>query len=255
MGGGMTIPQNSPMLSQLYYDSRWHYKPSEIPWHINRKEGTAPLQGLQGLQVTLQNLGLPRISNMVWLNKTDNTTAHIYIQKQGGKKTELMLDARKELDYCDSLLIYRISEYLEGDRMITEGADLQSREIYDRQEWQIKDVWFQYLDHLWGPHTVDAFASRVNHVLPRWYSRYPQEGMLGSDCLRFSLSGENVWANPPHVMIPLFLRHIRKYSIRVTLITRAAADAWTPLLQQMSIEPPVFINDPSISSSFRSVAH
>ena len=72
-----------------------------------------------------------------------------------------MLLAREQWDWCLRRQILSLSEYLRGDDMITHGADLQSRQLYTMGEWQLKTKWFQKIQDLWGPHTVDAFASRV----------------------------------------------------------------------------------------------
>eukprot|EP01050_Picozoa_sp_SAG11_P042761 SAG11_NODE_19871_length_457_cov_1.002793_1_plen_114_part_10 len=111
--------------------------------------------------------GLPKLKNLVWLNRTDNQVGDSYTNKQGGKKLHLMLMAKDLWTWCLSCQILPQSEYMPGDDMVEKGADRQSRELYTPMEWQIKTVWFRKIDAIWGPHTVDAFASRVNAILPR----------------------------------------------------------------------------------------
>ena len=42
----------------------------------------------------------------------------------------------------------------------------------DAHNWMLPPRLFAYIDRLWGPHTVDRFASCVNAQLPRINSRY-----------------------------------------------------------------------------------
>ena len=41
----------------------------------------------------------------------------------------------------------------------------------DVDDWMVDPMLFQQLDALWGPHTVDCFASFYNAQLPRFFSR------------------------------------------------------------------------------------
>ena len=47
-------------------------------------------------------------------------------------------------------------------------ADFVSR-IVDFDDWGIHPGVFLYYDRLWGPHSVDCFASFYNAQLPRFF--------------------------------------------------------------------------------------
>jgi hypothetical protein len=250
LGAGLIVTEDSPLHVDLPFDSRWHFTPRERLWHITRKELAAPLPGIIALDKTARTHGAPAIKNLVWLNKTDNQVGNIYINKQGGKKLELMLTAKAQWEWCLKRAILPISEYMTGDEMIVSGADLQSREIYSQMEWKMKEHWFQKLDQLWGPHTIDAFASGLNHQLPRFYSRWNEKNSEARDALKQNPTDENWFCNPPHVLIPYLLDMMRRISdnnksktIELTLITRAPLAWFTPVLRAMSIQPPILIED------------
>ena len=50
-------------------------------------------------------------------------------------------------------------------------ADFISR-IIDHDDWSVHPDIFQRLERMWGPHTVDQFASFFNTQLPRFNSRF-----------------------------------------------------------------------------------
>lgn len=50
-------------------------------------------------------------------------------------------------------------------------ADLISREI-DLDDWIVSDRFFKFIDNLWGPHSVDHFADKINCKFPKFNSTY-----------------------------------------------------------------------------------
>ena len=50
-------------------------------------------------------------------------------------------------------------------------ADCVSRfQVYG--DWMIDPNLFMLIDAVWGPHTVDCFASECNHQVVRFHSRF-----------------------------------------------------------------------------------
>ena len=45
-------------------------------------------------------------------------------------------------------------------RELNEGADVLSKEV-DREDYRLNQKVFSAVDKLWGPHTIDCFASRL----------------------------------------------------------------------------------------------
>ena len=56
-------------------------------------------------------------------------------------------------------------------RSLNDKADYSSR-IVDCDDWQLNPQIICQLNALWGPHTVDQFASPHNAQLPRYNSRF-----------------------------------------------------------------------------------
>ncbi|CAH3182569.1 unnamed protein product, partial [Porites lobata] len=91
-------------------------------------------------------------------------------------------------------------------RSDNEVADYLSKFV-DFDDWGVKDSYFQTVNSIWGPVTVDCFANSVNAKVPRFYSLFFQPGCLGVDALAFDWGGENCWLVPPVYLIPRVLVH------------------------------------------------
>ena len=89
-------------------------------------------------------------------------------------------------------------------RSHNEVADYSSK-IVDFDDWGVKDSYFQTVNSIWGPFTVDCFANSVNVKVPSFYSLFFQPGCLGVDALAFDWDGENCCLVPPVYLIPSVL--------------------------------------------------
>lgn len=101
------------------------------------------------------------------LLKMDNVSAVRYINHLGGTKSRVLADMARELwHFCLDNEISVTAEYLPGASNVI--ADWCSREWSDISLWQLEPLVFQRLHHLWGPFTVDLFASKLDHQLPNF---------------------------------------------------------------------------------------
>ena len=79
--------------------------------------------------------------------------------------------------------------------------------------WGVKDSYFQTVNSIWVPFTVDCFANSVNAKVPRFYSLFFQPECLGVDALAVDWGGENCWLVPPVYLIPRVLVHFSSASL------------------------------------------
>ena len=71
-------------------------------------------------------------------------------------------------------------------RSLNEKADYLSK-IVDYDDWELAPEFFQQLDELWGPFTVDCFATHYNRKVPKYFQDF---GILRQPELkRFSKTG------------------------------------------------------------------
>ena len=92
-------------------------------------------------------------------------------------------------------------------RTQNERADYLSK-IVDYDEWTVKDCYFHAVTSVWGPCSVDCFASYKNRKVPRFYSKYFNPDSLGVDSLAFSWVGETCWLVPPVSLVKKVILHV-----------------------------------------------
>ena len=71
---------------------------------------------------------------------------------------------------------------------------------------------------MWGPHTIDQFASYFNTQLPRFNSRFWNPGSEAVDAFTCDWQGENNWWCPPVYLVPRVLRHAQATKATGTLL-------------------------------------
>ena len=89
-------------------------------------------------------------------------------------------------------------------RTQNERADYLSK-IVDYDDWTVKNCYFHAVTSVWGPCSVDCFASYKNHKVPRFYFN---PDSLGVDSLAFSWVGETCWLVPPVSLVKKVIFHI-----------------------------------------------
>ena len=102
----------------------------------------------------------------------------------------------------------------------------------DGDDWMVHPRIFAELDAAWGPHTVDRFASHMNHLTPRFNSRFWCPGTEGVNAFAFDWRRDNNWVNTPFGLIPRVLQHMHACGASGTLIVpHWISRPWWPMLQ------------------------
>ncbi|XP_063416794.1 uncharacterized protein LOC134699037 [Mytilus trossulus] len=114
------------------------------------RELEAVYRVLLSLLVTLQG------KTIKWY--TDNQNI-VYIIKQGSRKGDLQLIAIKIANVCKLNNIVLLPQWVPREENVK--ADQISKSV-DCDDWGIDPEVYSVLDNLWGPHTVDRFASDYN---------------------------------------------------------------------------------------------
>ena len=86
-------------------------------------------------------------------------------------------------------------------------ADYLSR-IVDLDDWGISWSVFGYLDTIWGPHTVDRFASDYNTKCSRFNSRFWCVGSEAVDAFTVHWNGDINWLCPPVSLVTRVIGHM-----------------------------------------------
>lgn len=147
--------------------------------------------------------------------RTDSMVA-LGVIRAGSSRSSVLMDEMRELQkLCADMEVELRVEHVSS--VLNEWADRLSREN-DSTDWALDSSAFHRLDALFGPHTVDLFASDLTARCARFYSRWLCPGALGTNALAHSWVNENGWANPPFHLVAAVISHIVATNATVTLI-------------------------------------
>ncbi len=156
----------------------------------------------------------PKLTNTRVRWFTDNQNFARILQV-GIRKPWLHAIALKVFSLSVQYLIRLEPEWI--PRELNERADYLSR-IVDHDDWLLDPAVFAQLDAVWGPHTVDRFASFHNHQLPRFNSRCWNPGSEAVEAFTVNWANENNWWCPPIGLIPRVVRHAQVCAAIGTLV-------------------------------------
>ena len=170
---------------------------------------------------------LLRHRSVAWA--TDNEPATRIIRK-GSKRPHLQELAREIYVTARSNNINLHVAWI--PRELNREADCLSKEI-DYDDWCTTAALFYELDHAWGPHTIDRFASSKNAKTRRFNSRMWTPGCEAVNAFAQDWGGEFNWVVPPVSMIPDVIEHARECAATGTLIVPfwQSAPFWPMLLR------------------------
>ena len=173
-------------------------------------------------------------------HRTDNTNVE-HILKVGSPKPNLHLEAVAIYTLCRQYQIHLEPEWI--PREFNQEADELSR-LASKDDYMLNPNIFAALDLLWGPHTIDRFATFRTRQIPRFCSRWPNPCTEGVDAFTLSWSGENNWIFPPPYLIPRVLQHLEHCMEFGTLIVPLWTSApWWPLVTRDGTQPAAFVHD------------
>jgi hypothetical protein len=99
-------------------------------------------------------------------------------------------------------------------------ADKLSRET-NKDDWRLNSRIFTYMDSLWGPHSIDKFATQGNTQLPRHSARCRDPTSKAVDYFHLP---DRLWSsdtnkcNPPWALLPDLVRKLRLSGVEATFI-------------------------------------
>ena len=186
-------------------------------------------------------------SHIKWY--TDNQ-ATAKIVEVGSMKLELHTIALRIFKICYKHSIHLDIEWVPRDR--NTRADFISK-LVDFDDWQVTEDVFKDLDSLWGPHTVDCFATYYNRKITRYFSRFWNPETSGIDTFMQSWEVENCCLVPPVYLIPRTLAYIYSQGAKGTLIVPLWKSAvFWPLLTNIYCS---FIQDLRVLSMPQALTH
>ncbi|VDI01647.1 Hypothetical predicted protein [Mytilus galloprovincialis] len=85
-------------------------------------------------------------------------------------------------------------------------ADFLSKMI-DIDDWQTSPEFFEFMDNLWGPYTVDRFANFANTKLKRFNSKFWNPGSEAIHSFTQNWKNGNDWIVPPIDLVSTSINH------------------------------------------------
>jgi hypothetical protein len=198
------------------------WSPTEMPRHINYKE----------LLVIWKTVQLPQFQGQVLKLYCDNMTTIAYVNKFGGTNSPALLDLAKRIwDFCLQTDTRLILAYIPTH---FNPADSPSRQLTTQLEWRIAPTFFQRLNLMWGPHSLDLFATQTNRQVPQYVSWKWEKAAIATDALSITWQNRGrLYACPPWNLLPLVINKILRERVSTTLITPWWPSAiWFPSLQR-----------------------
>lgn len=205
----------------------WNHRLSEMP--SNYRE-------LMAVLMALKSFNFPKGKKLQVL--TDNITTAAYINHLGGPSPDLSQLATSVWMAAHDKGLTLSARYLQGTLNVT--ADMLSR-LSDHYEWQLNKSLFVYLDQMWGPHSIDRFATMSNALMPMYNSRYADPYTSGIDALaQQNWAKHNNFVNPPFRLIPKVLQVVEKQKASATVIAPWwPAQPWFQKIMTLSVCPPL----------------
>lgn len=202
--------------------------------------GTVPARGFHAperkhLHINVHELGTVRLAlqSFVKLLQPKHTALRLMIESlvsvhvvnNGTSKSEAMMRELRLLHgWCQLHVVELRASHLPS--AVNNAADRLSRSN-DSTDWALSDRAFQRLEHQYGPHTLDSFATSLNNKCGRYLSRTADPGTAGVDAMSQNWASDNCWVNPPFQLIGSVLDKILRTKARATLIVPVwSAQPW-----------------------------
>ena len=181
---------------------------------------------LKAVRLVLESFA-HRLASKECKHRSDNQAA-VSIMSIGSNREHLQREATRIYAICRQHGIRLCPEWI--PRRLNTHADYWSR-VVETDDWMLNPCHFQELDKIWGPHTVDRFASLNSRQLPRFCSKWLCPGCEGVDAFTLDWRGENNWLVPPVHLVSRVLNHMRYFGEAGTLVVPLWTSApWWSLL-------------------------
>lgn len=209
-------------------------------WTLTEKESHINVLELKAVLLVIQALLKDRQNQHIRV-RADNKTAVAHINKRRGTKSPELVEITKVLwSYCLQRNLNLTAEYLPGTQ--NDHADRLSRQAPETSDLQLNTQVFKQLMKIWGPCSIDLFASRTNRQLERFVIWKTDPVSTAVDAFQIPWNGEKVYAFPPFCLISQCLVKVRRDQTDLILVCPAwQTQVWFPQLLQLAVADPILL--------------
>lgn len=116
--------------------------------------------------------------------------------------------------------------------------------MVDHEDWGVTDTFFEFIDNLWGPHSVDRFASVVNKKISRFNSLFWNPSSEAVDAFTQNWSGENNFLVPPIYSVVRAIKHlVYSKAIGTLIIPRWVSAPYWPFIFKKHMQYQNYVTD------------
>ena len=148
------------------------------PEEVRKAEKSSTWRELKATELVLKSPA-DKLEGKECRHRTDNQAA-ARIMEFGSKVPELHGIALDISSFCRQNNIRLVPEWIPREQ--NEKADFYSK-LIDTEDWMLSHEVFKEMDMVWGPHTLDCFASQCTKQLDRFCSRWWNPG-----CVHYEIS-------------------------------------------------------------------
>ena len=188
---------------------------------------------------------LPHLKGKTVSLYSDNITTVANVNFMGSTHGHLTALARQIWSIAIKNSISLQVKHIQG--RLNVQSDKLSR-LPQKYEWSLHPNVFNYIDRVYGPHTIDRFASVNTFQIPTYNSRYLDPQSSGLNALeQTDWDGHNNFVNPPFRLIPEVLQVIIRQKAKATIIApNWPAMPWYQTLQRLASTHPILLPPPRL---------
>lgn len=215
------------------YQARGFWYESDRDQHITWKE-------LKAVRLAVQSF-LPQLRGRQVLLHEDNQAVVAVLTKLTSRSPPLMDELRRLWAILDVNDIHIRPRYIRSAANV--WADKLSREL-DYDDWKLNPRIFSYLNRIWGPYSIDRFASMENTQLPRYNARWRDPRCEDIDSMHLPddlWRKERNYCNPPwHLLDDLALKLRQSGAAATVIAPHWPGRRWYQQLLELATETIVF---------------
>ena len=195
-------------------------------WTGGEKEMSSTWRELYAIESCLRTFQNMLVGKVVkWFTDSQNC---VHIIKSGSSKQILHKLALSIFSVCVKNSIDLDIQWIPRD---TNSQADEISKIFDYDDWGITVEFLNFVDNLFGPHTIDRFADDNNKKIVKFNSRFYTPCISGVDAFAFDWVNENNWLVPPIYLVCRVIKHCLACKAKGTLVVPKwiSASYW-PLL-------------------------